>query len=373
MNINDDEIVLNNSLKKFEIEQKKIELKSTPNYVTIGAHYGCNAKCIFCLGGNYPNFSLKKYKEFFEPKIGHVLKKAVNVGFCGFGEILIHPEINEILDYLNKTLPCQAKAFTTNGISLNEAICQKLTDGRYDVMISMHAANAKLHEKMTRTKKFNEIVSNIKRLVQLKKEKNSKISINMVFVVTQDNIDNLCDFIKFSKDLETDCVSANYLTMYEKEHVDMSVFWNKEKTNEILSQAEELRDKLSFSVNLPLKFQQYPKSENISCQDPWEFFYTEVQGSVNPCCLAGDHIGNLNDDDFETIWNSKGYKMLREGIVTGNIHNWCKNCLKYDKNNVNKLMAHVTFRPETQKMLLEYIMRNNQKYKLKEEDIGFNL
>ncbi len=373
MNINDDEIVLNNSLKKFEIEQKKIELKSTPNYVTIGAHYGCNAKCIFCLGGNYPNFSLKKYKEFFEPKIGHVLKKAVNVGFCGFGEILIHPEINEILDYLNKTLPCQAKAFTTNGISLNEAICQKLTDGRYDVMISMHAANAKLHEKMTRTKKFDEIVNNIKRLVRLKREKNSKISINMVFVVTQDNIDNLCDFIKFSKDLETDCVSANYLTMYEKEHVDMSVFWNKEKTNEILSQAEELRDKLSFSVNLPLKFQQYPKSENISCQDPWEFFYTEVQGSVNPCCLAGDHIGNLNDDDFETIWNSKGYKMLREGIVTGNIHNWCKNCLKYDKNNVNKLMAHVTFRPETQKMLLEYIMRNNQKYKLKEEDIGFNL
>ena len=36
-------------------------------------------------------------------------------------------------------------------------------------------------------------------------------------------------------------------------------------------------------------------------------------------------------------------------------------------------MAHVTFRPETQKMLLEYIMKNNQKYKLKEEDIGFSL
>ena len=135
------------------------------------------------------------------------------------------------MDYLNQTLPFQAKAFTTNGISLNETICQKLTDGRYDVMISMHAANAQLHEKMTRTKKFNEIVNNIKRLVQLKKEKNSKISINMVFVVTQDNIGNLCDFIKFSKDLQTDCVSANYLTMYEKEHVDMSVFWNKEKNS----------------------------------------------------------------------------------------------------------------------------------------------
>ena len=371
--MNNDEILLNNSIKEVEISQKKIELKSTPSYITIGAHYGCNAKCVFCLGGNYPSFSLRKYKEFFEPKIGHVLKKAVNVGFCGFGEILIHPEINQILDYLNKTLPCQAKAFTTNGISLNENICQKLTDGRYDVMISMHASNASLHEKMTRTKKFNYIVDNIKRLVELKKEKNSKISINMVFVVTQKNIDDLCNFISFSKELETDCVSANYLTMYEKEHVDMSVFWQKEKTNEILLQAEQLRDKLSFSVNLPLKFQQYEKSENVTCRDPWEFFYTEVQGSVNPCCLAGDHIGNLNDDVFESIWNSQGYKMLREGIIGDNIHNWCKNCLKYDKNNVNKLMAHITFRPETQKTLLDYILNNNKKYNLKKEEIGFSL
>ena len=52
---------------------------------------------------------------------------------------------------------------------------------------------------------------------------------------------------------------------------------------------------------------------------------------------------------------------------------WCKNCLKYDKNNVNKLMAHITFRAETQKMLLEYILKNNQKYNLKQEDIGFGV
>ena len=367
------EILLNNSIKNLEIKQKKIELKSTPSYVTIGAHYGCNAQCVFCLGGSYPSFSLRKYKEFFEPKISHVLKKAINVGFCGFGELLIHPEIKEILDYLNQTIPVQAKAFTTNGIALNETICQKLTDGRYDVMISMHGANARLHEQMTRTKKFNDIVNNIKRLVQLKKEKNSKLSISMVFVVTQQNIDNLCDFIKFSQDLGTDCVCANYLTMYEKEHVGMSVFWQKERTNDILCQAEELKKNLSFSVNLPLKFQKYQETENASCRDPWEFFYTEVQGSVNPCCLAGDHIGNLNNDTFEAIWNSDGYKMLRQGIVTGNIHNWCKNCLKYDKNNVNKLMAHITFRPETQKMLLEYILKNNQKYNLKQEDIGFGV
>lgn len=366
-----EKIKLNNSVRDLEIFQKKIRLESTPSYITIGAHYNCNASCVFCLGGDYPSFTLEKYKNFFEPKLKHVLEKAVNIGFCGFGEILLHPEIDGILDYLNATLPDQSKAFTTNGIMLNETICQKLTDGRYDVMISLHASNGTLHEKLTRTKKFDDILKNIKRLVELKKQKQSKLSINMVFVVTQDNIDDLISFIKLSKELATDCVSANYITMFETSHVDMSVFWMKEKTNAILSEAEKYKD--GFSVNLPLKFQTYQKSDNVACRDPWEFFYTEVQGSVNPCCLAGNHIGNLNDSSFEDIWNSGGYFMLREGIVTGNIHTWCKNCLKYDKNNVNKLLSHITFRPETQQKLLKYIFENNKKYNLKKEDIGVEL
>ena len=364
-------VKLNNSIRNLEISQKKIKLESTPSYITIGAHYNCNASCVFCLGGDYPNFTLDKYKIFFEPKLKDVLKKSINIGFCGFGEILLHPEISDILDYLDLTLPNQSKAFTTNGIMLNEKICQKLTDGKYDVMISLHASNAKLHEKITKTKRFDDIISNVKRLVELKKQKQSKLSINMVFVITQDNIDDLCDFIKMSKELGTDCVSANYITMFETQHVDMSVFWMKDKVNAILTEAEKFRD--GFSVNLPLKFQKYSKSDNVACRDPWEFFYTEVQGSVNPCCLAGNHIGNLNNSSFEEIWNSEGYFMLREGIVSGNIHTWCKNCLKYDKNNVNKLLSHITFRPETQQKLLKYIFENNHKYNLKKEDIGVEL
>ncbi len=124
---------------------------------------------------------------------------------------------------------------------LNEKICQKLTDGRYDVMISLHASNGMLHEKLTRTKKFDDILKNIKRLVELKKQKQSKLSINMVFVVTQDNIDDLCSFIKLSKELGTDCVSANYITMFETSHVDMSVFWMKDKANAVLSEAENIK------------------------------------------------------------------------------------------------------------------------------------
>ena len=85
--MNNEEILLNNSLKKVEIEQKKLELKSTPSYITIGAHYGCNAKCVFCLGGNYREiygnyispFSVNS--SFEKIPFNYIYKKAVITPF----------------------------------------------------------------------------------------------------------------------------------------------------------------------------------------------------------------------------------------------------------------------------------------------------
>jgi len=48
----------NRLLSGMELDNGKRILKSTPQYVTIGAHFRCNARCIFCLGGDYPDFSL---------------------------------------------------------------------------------------------------------------------------------------------------------------------------------------------------------------------------------------------------------------------------------------------------------------------------
>ena len=364
---------LNNLLYEEEVKKKLLHLEATPKYITLGTHFGCNASCVFCLGGDYSSFTIERYKDFFEPKLGEALKTANNVGFCGFGEILAYPRICELLDYLDKTIPNQSKAFTTNGIVLsNNELCDKLTNGKYDLMISLHASNAELHKKLTKTEKFNEIIENIKKLVALKRKKNAHLSITLVFVVTTENLEDLPAFIDMAGALEIDCISANYITLYEPSQIDMSVFWNKQKANEILEITEQAAKKYpNMRVNLPLAFKQYEKNTDIiACRDPWEFFYVETQGSVNPCCLAGSHIGYLDKTPFNEIWNSQGYKCLREGLVTGKTHIWCKNCLKFDKNNVNNILSHITFRPETQEKLLKYIFDNNHKYNLSEEFVG---
>jgi MoaA/NifB/PqqE/SkfB family radical SAM enzyme len=360
----------NGAINNFEIRSRKLQLRSTPQYITIGAHHGCNASCVFCLGGDFPRFSLELYKELFERKMGDVLRKAEHIGFCGFGEILLSPEIEPFLRHINVSLKENTKVFTTNGIALSPAIGEIMTDGHYSLLVSLHAANAALHEQMTRTKSFDHIVARLKDLVALKKKKGSMLHINLIFLLTTLNIDNLPDFVSLAREVGADRVSCSYLTIFQPEQIRLSCFFQQERTNAVFAAAQERADALGMTLILPPRFGKHDVrvGEEPPCFDPWNFFYVETQGSVNPCCFAGDHIGYLDRESFETIWNGPGYIRLRDGLLSGNLFSWCRYCYRYNPNNVNRVLSHVTFRPETQQKILRYLREHKNEYPLSAED-----
>lgn len=347
----------NKLLNDLEFDSKRVTLRSTPQYITIGAHYKCNAYCKFCLGGDYPEFTLKVYKSFFEKNLYDILKKAEHVGFCGYGEVLLMPDILNFLDYINQTLPDTTKVFTTNGTPLTPEIRERLTEGKYSVLISLHAANKELHKAILKINAFDKIINNIKKLIKLKIKNPPMAHINLIFLVTSRNIHNLPDFIRLAADLGVDRVTCNYLTIFAVEHIKLSCYFNKERTNDIFDEALELAKESGITLVLPPKFCSKGTGDDAICRDPWDFFYVETQGSVLPCCFAGDHIGYLNKQDFEEIWNSDGYLRLRNGLIKGVPYEWCKYCYKYNASNIDDIRAHITFRPDTQKEIVEYFKK----------------
>lgn len=346
----------NTIINELEYESKKVILRSTPRFITIGAHNGCNARCVFCLGGNYPSFTMAVYKNLFEKKMLPVLKMAEHVGFCGFGETLLMPGIEHFLDHINSTLNGVNKNFTTNGIALTSPVREKLVQGKYSVMVSLHASNGKLHQRLTGTRHFDLIVDNIRQLISLRKNNFRCPHVNLVFLVTTLNIDDLPAFVQLAHELKVDRVTCNYLTIYNTKQVKLSCFTIQQKTNAVFDEAENLARELGVTLILPPRFGSRGAGggKNV-CRNPWEFFYVETQGSVNPCCSAGDNIGFLNKTDFNSIWNGKGYTQLREGLVSGKIHSWCKHCPQYDVANIDDIHSHLTFRPKEQQILLDYI------------------
>ena len=153
------------------------------------------------------------------------------------------------------------------------------------------------------------------------------------------------------------------MQLFDPAQVEMSCFFEKKKTNDIMKKAMQKAQEAGVDLVLPPFFGTADEDRaGIPCSDPWEFFYVETQGSVLPCCNAGGHIGYLDKDDFESIWNGPGYTDLRESLVSGQSHEWCRYCLKNRRSNVDDIKAHITFRPETQKAVMDFIAQNSSKY-----------
>ena len=330
----------------FEYNAGKIHLESTPDGVGIGAHYNCNAKCVFCLGGKPKLFSLERYREFFEPRLSRIISKARFVNFCGFGELLLMPDIEKFLDYVNQSIPELNKIYTTNGTPLlNKEVSARLTQSKNAIEISLHASNDKLHRVLTRLNTFDQITSEIKHLISVRKYRISPHLV-LVFLANTLNIEDLPNFVKLAAELGVDEVSCNYMSIFHRSHLKLSCFFKQEITSAAFKKAEEIARKVKMPLRLPPRFglnsQSTPK--NI-CSDPWKYFYVENESSVLPCCFAGDHVGYLGEVDFETIWNGFYYKNLRRSLTSANPGEWCRYCYKYRGENVNDIRAHINFLP----------------------------
>jgi len=348
----------NAQLNKEEYISNKIILNSYPQEIGIGTHFTCNAKCKFCQGGDFPDFNLQVYKNFIEPKLRHVFSNTKNINFCGYGELLLIPQVEKFLDYLNQTLPQHKKIITTNGIPLKENIANFLIDNNYAIQVSLHASTPDLHKDITLTESFDKIIQNIENIINKRNEEKTAVCLKSTLSTL--NIEDLPNLVSLAIKLGVDELDCNYLVIYNNAHFKLSCFFQPELTNEIFDRAEEITAKSNLKLNLPPRFNKKDydgNGGNGGCLEPWKYFYVETQGSVTPCCFAAEHVGYLNKDDFNNVWNGKGYQILRRNLINmrhGNFESksWCRYCYKNDPKNVNEISSHISFRPGVRETIL---------------------
>lgn len=76
------------------------------------------------------------------------------------------------------------------------------------------------------------------------------------------------------------------------------------------------------------------------CAAPWVHFLTLPDGSVLPCCTAKDAVRredgtgfNIRHDSPQDIWNSAGYKQIRQALLDGVEIPHCVTCYDNERNN----------------------------------------
>jgi MoaA/NifB/PqqE/SkfB family radical SAM enzyme len=334
-------------LNEAEFEKNKIVLASSPTTFFLQFAGPCNSSCVFCSRGHgYEHFNLKHFKEKIESKITLQLVLAEQFIFTGSGEFLRLPEWRQALEYCEKHYPYVNKMFSTNASSLRQEVVDLITSqqSRYLIHASLHASNAKLHKAITRMNNFGEIIEQIRYLLAARK-KNNNVRINLFFVATTLNIDDLPNFVRLAKSLGVDGVVVNYNYIYVPAQKYLSCYFKQDLTNRMFYEAKHLGQALGINISLPCGFglESYP-ARGI-CRELWSQIMFDGQGKVLPCDASHDCNLQLEDNVyFDSIWNSQYYTNMRKDLVESGSTTCFQHCHRANPATVNVFSSHVIHR-----------------------------
>ncbi|MBM3254198.1 MAG: hypothetical protein FJZ16_08090 [Candidatus Omnitrophica bacterium] len=336
----------NSAINDEEIQRNRIALDSIPKLVFIQASGPCNSYCTFCSRGHeYDIFNLEDYRKRFEEKLVNIVFPKIEcLALTGSGEFLLLKEAEAILDYFDNTLPHVNKMIFTNGSSLTPQIADKIINSKskYIIHFSLHSSNALQHKVITRTDHFHRILGNLNYLLKSRKNTDNP-AINLIFVATTLNIEDLPNFVKLAATLQVNKVLCYYNYIYMPSQKYLSCFFKQELTNKMIDEAADIASKLNVALSLPPKFNQKEYPDIGICREPWGQIMIDFKGRVIPCDVSGDCQENLEDKEFSEVWNSLYYQELRKSLLNKTAPCY-KRCIRANPSSVDDFSSHVIHR-----------------------------
>jgi len=202
------------------------------------------------------------------------------------------------------------------------------------IQISFDAATAETFARIRVEATFEQVVQNIKTLIEVKRKSGGKhLQINMVFVVNKDNVEELTSFIELAHTIGSEIgVVVQPVSDWGKNLGDASSLIPNRSIVNILNEARRKAQACGMKVSwlLPPITHNHTKDELRICYWGFTNCYITADGFVTPCCLIGDprliNFGNLFKQDFGSIWNSEEYQNFRRQAASKNKPAVCKTC-----------------------------------------------
>ena len=288
-----------------------------PNSIDLEITKVCNLRCPMCTQSldNWKGKEEVKDLHLNLDKFKTILRKIPSVKFINFigtGEPLVNPYFFDILKYT--TANHIKVTFTTNATLLNWDKVNGLKDKKIKIVyISIDT---------TDPKKYKKVTENLKLI-----SSESKISIHIQSIITKDNFEDLPKIVGLAKEVGAIQFSYFHPIFYSQGTEENRVFTHT-RTLEILSKIEEK----CHNNNIRLSFR--PSTPTFKhCSYPYQTPYITINGDVYACyfmktlreetgeCFFGHCVnvsvdqykmGNIFENNFEQVWFSESYKLLRK-------------------------------------------------------------
>ena len=261
-----------------------------PPRINIEPTNHCNMKCIMC-----PHGLMTREKGTMEMK---TFKKFIDECACYdstiwlhlLGEPFLNPNIFEMIKY-SREKHIKKIGLSTNGTFLDKSITKKiLNSGLTRLECSVDAVDNQSYKEMRNRDDYDDLVNNIRYLLQLKKDLKIKYPVVSIQFVKMKESDK---FLKDSLSQWKDCLNDEDFIM----------------TIEYSSFAGQLKNPKELASVYKNK-----EEERKPCGWLWKGTVVLYNGDVTIC--GGDYdgksvLGNIKNQSLKSIWEGEQYNNLR--------------------------------------------------------------
>lgn len=291
-----------------------------PKIVQIEVTNRCNLNCLMCIRERVDcsrgdlDFSL--FRHIIDRDFPHRHSALL----YGQGEPLLHPDIFRMIAYER-----QKNNFVTtvtNATLLERHICDEIVSSGLNILrLSMDASTPEVYNTIRKNADYTAVVENITRLVRIIDEYRAGPKLCLVFMVMENNLNDLPGMISLAGKLGISNVEVKEVPGYAvggELSLSRAAVMSPRKVpefNRILYATRKLANKLGIKVILP---QLELFGNRKICLNPWFKTYITHSGRVTPCSRYFSELqfacGSLLEASLDTIWNNNNYREFRQAL-----------------------------------------------------------
>lgn len=319
-----------------------------PIYLEVSPVGACNHRCTFCavdyIGYKTNMLDADIYNERLK-ELGQLGIKSIM--YAGEGEPMLHKKIHEIVK--NTKAAGIDVSFTTNGTVINDNFLNDGLPNTSWIKVSINAGTKETYSKIHQTKEkdFEKVISNLKRLIEARDNKNYACTVGAQTLLLPENMNEMKQLIRVARDE----IGLDYLVikpysqhMFSETHkyedlnydsfLDLEEAFNKECTDKF---------NVIFRSHTMRKYSESDRYKKCHAT-PFVWGYIMADGSVYGCSAylldKRFDYGNINTNTFKEIWHSnkrkENFKFIQKDL---NIIDCRKNCRM---DEINRYLYHLS-------------------------------
>ena len=299
----------------------------------------CNLSCKIC-------WRLRKGATFDQPSsdfLKKIIKEAKELGvetidLTGGGEPFLREDILEIMSLVKKL--GMKGVITTNATLLKEKHIESIVKMNWDeINFSLDGSTYNINDSIRGKGVFKKVVKVIKLFQHVKESRKSLKPIERLsFVITNENLVDIENYIKLAKKLNVNAINFSMLFEWDSN----KELWLKNKNVDgILKKSFKLAQELGIKSNLKsiiaygVRERQLPRF----CFAPWYMLFINASQEAMMCCtlasLYQNVLGKVNS--LEEAWYGKKMEIFRKKMKKRIFFKECKKCLPEFVQNFNQL------------------------------------